>query len=134
MSSASGFSRRWQKVRRLPGRIPLRIKLISAVLALVAIALSIISIVGISVLRGYLLNQTDAQLENPDGWHGYVQHYLFHPSLTVSFGGLLWVAYLPSGSPAQLIVAPVTGQPGSSQQVPPPAIPTSAAWLAAHDG
>jgi two-component system OmpR family sensor kinase len=134
MSSASGFSRRWQKARRLPGRIPLRIKLISAVLALVAIALSIISIVGISVLRGYLLNQTDAQLENPDGWHGYVQHYLFHPSLTVSFGGLLWVAYLPSGSPAQLIVAPVTGQPGSSQQVPPPAIPTSAAWLAAHDG
>ena len=135
MPSGSRLSRRWQQVQRLPGRTPLRTKLITAVLALVAIALSIISIVGISLLRGHLLNQIDSQLESPDGWHGYVQHYLFHPSLTLSFGGLLWVAYLPSGaSQAQLIVAPVTAQPGSSEQIPPPAIPTSAAWLAAHDG
>ena len=135
MSVQSGFSRRWQKVRRLPGRVPLRIKLITAVLALVAVALSIISIAGISVLRGYLLNQTDTQLESPDGWHITVQHYLFHPTLTVSFGGTQWLAYLPTGeNQAQLILEPVAGRPGSLEQVPPPAIPTSAAWLAAHDG
>ena len=46
MSSRSGLSRRWQQVRRLPGRTPLRIKLITAVLALVAIALAAISIAG----------------------------------------------------------------------------------------
>ena len=55
MSVQSGFSRRWQKVRRATGRIPLRIKLISAVLALVFIALGAISIGGITLLRNYLL-------------------------------------------------------------------------------
>ena len=55
MSVQSGFSRRWQKVRRATGRIPLRIKLISAVLALVLIALGAISIGGITLLRNYLL-------------------------------------------------------------------------------
>src|SRR5215472_5876198 len=62
MSSQSGFSRRWQKVRRATGRVPLRIKLITAVLALVAIALGVISVAGISVLRSYLLSQYDNQL------------------------------------------------------------------------
>ena len=46
MSVQSGLSRRWQKVRRATGRIPLRIKLISAVLTLVLIALGAISIGG----------------------------------------------------------------------------------------
>src|SRR5262249_38728466 len=71
MSSGSTISRRWQKVRRLPGRTPLRIKLITAVLALVAIALAVISVAGISVLRGYLLAQYDKQL---DGAQLQVQH------------------------------------------------------------
>ena len=46
------LSRQWQAARQLPGRVPLRIKLITAVLALVAIALAAISIGGILVLRG----------------------------------------------------------------------------------
>ena len=52
----------WQSVRTLPERMPLRTKLISAVLALVAIALVLISVVGLSVLRGYLLGAADDQL------------------------------------------------------------------------
>ena len=48
MSVQSEFSRRWQKVRRVTGRIPLRIKLISAVLALVLVALGAISVGGIA--------------------------------------------------------------------------------------
>ena len=62
MSVQSGFSRRWQKVRRATGRVPLRIKLISAVLALVLIALAAISIGGITLLRNYLLAPYDAAL------------------------------------------------------------------------
>jgi two-component system OmpR family sensor kinase len=51
-------------IRELPGRTPLRIKLITAVLALVAIALAVISVAGISVIRTYLLRQADTQLES----------------------------------------------------------------------
>jgi len=131
----SHLSRSWESLRRLPERTPLRVKLVSALLALVAIALSIISIASISVLQGYMLNQTDSQLNNPDGAHEFVQHYMFHPNPTLSYGGTLWLAYVPTGeNQAQLILEPIAGQPGSPQSIPPPAIPTSAAWLAAHDG
>src|ERR1700737_3537865 len=63
MSSAGGMGRAWQRLRGLPGRTPLRVKLITAVLALVAVALAVISFTGISVLRGYLLNQSDNTLQ-----------------------------------------------------------------------
>ena len=43
--------------------MPLRVRLIAAVVALVAAALLAISIGGISVLRGYLLGQVDNQLQ-----------------------------------------------------------------------
>ena len=76
MSVQSGFSRRWQKVRRVTGRIPLRIKLISAVLALVLIALGAISIGGITLLRNYLLGPVNADLLASAAWcpahHGEV--------------------------------------------------------------
>ena len=42
--------------------MPLRVQLITAMVALVAAALLAISIAGISVLRGYLLGQVDSQL------------------------------------------------------------------------
>jgi hypothetical protein len=44
---------RWQALRQLPSRVPLRIKLITAVLALVVIALAVISIASISLFRDY---------------------------------------------------------------------------------
>ena len=62
MSLQSWSGRRWQKVRRASGRVPLRIKLISVVLALVLIALGAISIGGITLLRNYLLGPVDADL------------------------------------------------------------------------
>jgi len=55
----SGF---WHSVRQLPSRTPLRTKLITAVLALVAIALVVISVAGIAFLRSYLVGQTDNSL------------------------------------------------------------------------
>jgi two-component system OmpR family sensor kinase len=52
----------WESLKRLPARMPLRTKLITAVLALVAFALVVISVAGLSFLRTYLLDQADTQL------------------------------------------------------------------------
>jgi two-component system OmpR family sensor kinase len=52
----------WESLRRLPERTPLRVKLITAVLALVAVALVVISVAGLSFLRSYLLTTVDQQL------------------------------------------------------------------------
>src|SRR6266581_4841048 len=56
----------WQAVRCLSARTSLRTKLVAALLALVAIALAVISFVGIAVFRGYLQDQADAQLRGLD--------------------------------------------------------------------
>ena len=79
--SISGESRGfWTSVRRLPGRTPLRVKLITAVLTLVAIALLVISVAGLAFLRNYLLNQADGQVNTiaePDTEHrGAIRNYL----------------------------------------------------------
>src|SRR3954447_25521796 len=49
-------------VARLSSRTPLRIKLIAAVLAMVALALVAVSVASVSAMRGYLLDRTDRQL------------------------------------------------------------------------
>ncbi len=56
---SAGF---WESLRRLPERTTLRTKLITAVLALVAVALVVISVAGLSFLRSYLLGNVDQQL------------------------------------------------------------------------
>ena len=57
MSSAGGSGRAWQRLRALPDRTPLRVKLITAVLALVVIALAVISFASRAVYRSYLMHQ-----------------------------------------------------------------------------
>jgi len=47
---------------RLLERTPLRVKLIVAVLALVAVALALISLASVTALRGYLVGRMDDQL------------------------------------------------------------------------
>ena len=50
-------------MRLLLERTPLRVKLIVAVLALVAVALALISLASVTALRGYLVGRLDDQLE-----------------------------------------------------------------------
>ncbi|HUL25950.1 MAG TPA: HAMP domain-containing sensor histidine kinase [Streptosporangiaceae bacterium] len=136
MSSKSGFSRRWQRVRWTPGRVPLRIKLITAVLALVAIALVVISIVGISVLRGSLLGGVDASLEDLSvlgSYHNMVQHYLFNQTIQESPGGQVWLGYLGPDGQLQPVLEPVTVRLGAQPTVAAPRLP-SADWLEVHNG
>src|ERR1700734_2641233 len=64
MTTTSRLSR-WQgDLRRLPGRTPLRVKMITALLALVIIALTIISVASVSVFSNYLQSQSGTQVTN----------------------------------------------------------------------
>jgi two-component system, OmpR family, sensor kinase len=120
----------WRSVRELPERTPLRVKLITAVLALVAIALLVISIAGIGFLRSYLLGAADDQLYaasrqqhpaaasfSPEGFvtlivqdgkivysRGYAPPGLAGPGITP---GAPW---LTSGSPATVAASNGAGQ------------------------
>ncbi len=62
MSQSAQRTSFWRSVKDLPGRTPLRVKLITAVLTFVAIALAVISLVGIGLLRSNLLNNADNNL------------------------------------------------------------------------
>src|SRR5690348_2058419 len=116
---------RWHAVRQAAGRVPLRIKLITAVLALVIIALVVISVASINLFRDYqlnrasqqattLFNQQLAQIERGGG---------VKPNMPIYAGSFL-IDMRPAGF--TLRVSPA----GYSI----PDIPTSPAWLAANSG
>jgi len=120
----------------MPGRVPLRIKLITAVLALVAIALVVMSIVGISLLRGSLLGTVDSGLEDfsvLSPYHNMVQHYLFNQTIQESPGGQVWLGYLGPDGNLQPVLEPVTVRLGAQPTVSAPRLPP-ADWLAVHNG
>jgi two-component system OmpR family sensor kinase len=136
----------WRSLRELPGRMPLRTKLISAVLALVAIALVVISAAGVLILRNDLLSTPDSSLQQAIGSTPHaVQNYLIAKSVNQNLThqetgvALDWV----SGGQVQQVIVPVTGlsqgnasgfAPGAPQTMPGPAIQTSGSWLAANSG
>jgi two-component system, OmpR family, sensor kinase len=136
-SDAGGF---WRAVRGLPGRTPLRVKLITAVLALVAVALTIISVTGISVLRDYLLQQYDTQLvqaRTSGAATGYVQRFLSSPAPEARPEDQVTVEWLPTGGSLQQVLAPVAG--GVTDQSEPhaiagPQVQRHASWLTADAG
>jgi len=133
MSLQPGFSRRWQKARQLPGRVPLRIKLITAVLALVAIALVAISIAGLSVLSTYLLDQQDGLLAQTQGqathqMELYLADTTSYPQPNAYPASLDWQ---PANGHVQHVLLPTQSQFGmrfAAPTVPGPAIPTGQSW------
>jgi two-component system OmpR family sensor kinase len=146
MSYGSELSRR-EKVRRLPGRIPLRIKLISAVLTLVIIALGAISLVGISVLRAHLLGPYDATLELARNQHAAghaVQQCLSNPGSGCPENDEMGttVDWVPASGDPQHVALAVQGgfggarfggPPSQPEIIPGPYIPPSPAaqrWVA----
>ena len=97
-------ARSWQAVRRLSARTSLRTKLVTALLALVAIALAVMSFVGVAVFGNYLQNQVDAQLRSLDA---QVQN---DPS--AFFGGGHHMVFLLNNSLVEVLASngqPVTG-------------------------
>src|SRR5690242_11692824 len=68
LQGAGTWIGRWTKrqrraIRRLSERTPLRVKLITAVLTLVIIALCAISVASVYVLHSYLTTQSDPRLK-----------------------------------------------------------------------
>jgi two-component system, OmpR family, sensor kinase len=133
MASTSAPGRQWNAARRLPGRMSLRVKLISALLALVTVALAVISIAGISVLKSYLLAQADQQLASliGQGQYGLVNRDMlgYLQNTEVSYQPGVSVAWIPSGGRLQQVVQPeiVTGfgPRAHNTPVPGPAVPTA---------
>jgi two-component system, OmpR family, sensor kinase len=127
-------------VTRLAARTPLRIRLLAAALTLVALALAVISFVGITVFRHYLLHQADQQLKN------YAQVPRVHRIGGGPLGMFLGNYGLESGFGARSgpggILTEVIGQNGQlfGPLVPGqdagslPAIPVASSWLKAHTG
>src|ERR1700676_2522255 len=62
MSFTSERSSFWDGLRQLPGRTSLRVKLITALLALVTIALTTISVAGLIAFQSYLRDQAAHQV------------------------------------------------------------------------
>jgi len=117
-------------IRRLSERTPLRVKLITALLALVIIALGAISVASVYVLHSYLTTQrddelkgtisrlaTDTLISNP----GYLYQVQFQQNL---FAGIQSPGSQLAWSFAAMPGIGNSGQPRQS----PPALPTSAGW------
>ena len=135
MTTASRLDRAQGKLRRLSGRTPIRVKIIVAMLALVIIALAIISTVSLAVFRNYLQDQADTQLTSlyNSTTYGYGTHQLpgFGQSvlnIRGQYGPPELVELL--NSRGQVITPTGPFGPGADG----PSVPTSKAWLTAHAG
>ncbi len=133
MSSAGGGGRFWQRLRGLPGRTPLRVKMITAVLALVIIALAIISFTSRAVFGDYLMHQDQTQLSN---YYRQVYNQLSagHTRYLFFSDGPDQVWLLNSSGQQIQLVGPGSPGPNGSQPPAPPQVPTSQAWLTANQG
>jgi signal transduction histidine kinase len=133
MSFTSERGRFWDRLRRLPGRTSLRVKLITALLALVAIALAVISVASVTVFSNYqvqqasqqlasLYEQAQAQLQAPRG--------LQYAEAGVGYVSGAWPyleAQVPTGKSLSSVAA---GQPPDTVPSSLPNVPTSnSSWL-----
>ena len=115
---------RWHAARRAAGRVPLRIKLITAVLTLVAIALAVISIASIVLFRDYQYNRASQQVT---ALYEQTLAQLYHGQGLEPGGHFFAGSFLIALRPA-----------GETLSVPSgasfPAIPASHTWLSANSG
>jgi two-component system OmpR family sensor kinase len=118
-----------QALRQLPGRVPLRIKLISALLALVVIALAVISMVGLAQFRSYLQDRADAQLKALSAQVGNSSGIGGLRSPAFSFEG--YVVELRDAQGHQ--VQGCTWCTYQDLRVPGPNVPAAKSWLAANN-
>ncbi len=124
----------WRSARQFPGRTPLRIKLVAAVLALVTAALAVISIAGIAFLRSYLLGQADRTLREAVQT-GQIQLWVDAyraTGRTQPGNGGISVQWLPPNGPVEQVIGEFrfTGLGLPPKMVPGPAVSHASPWLA----
>jgi two-component system, OmpR family, sensor kinase len=114
-------------MRQATGRIPLRIKLVAALLALVVIALAVISMVGLAQFRSYLQDRTDGQLKALSAQIRNSQISSLR-SQALSFEGYVIELRDAQGQLVPCDVCTSGAVPGSG-----PNVPTSTSWLTANN-
>jgi two-component system OmpR family sensor kinase len=129
MTTTSGLHR-WQgNLRRLSGRTPLRVKMITALLALVAIALTVISVASVTVFRNYQIDRANQQVMDLYQREVMVIHSGHAQFPTVYLSGPYLTAIIPSGTS---LATEVGQMPGPALQGSLPDVPTSSSWYAAY--
>jgi two-component system, OmpR family, sensor kinase len=128
----------WESLRGVPGRMSLRLKLITAVLVLVGIALAVSTLVGNAILKNYLLTPDDQSLTASQG-EAYRQ-----VASSINGAGTSQVAdtaldFIADGKINPVIVPTSTfggyGPFGPRPaQMAGPELQASPAWLIAHTG
>ena len=136
LQGAGTWTGRWigrqqRAIRRLSERTPLRVKLITAMLALVAIGLGAIGVASVYVLHSYLTTQSDNELKgaisslNTDSLISKPPGYLYRIEGEQNlFAGIQLPGDQLAWSYADM---PGIGSPGQPRQSLP-ALPTSADW------
>jgi two-component system OmpR family sensor kinase len=136
LQGAGTWTRRWigrqqRVIRRLSERTPLRVKLITAVLALVIIALGAIGVASVYVLHSYLTTQSDNELTgaisnlDTDSLINKPPGYLYRIEGEQNlFAGIQLPGNQLAWSYADM---PGIGSPGQPRQSLP-SLPTSANW------
>ncbi|GAA0356177.1 HAMP domain-containing histidine kinase [Actinoallomurus spadix] len=112
--------------RRLSARTPLRIKLIAAVVTLVLLALVVTGVASVSVMRDYLLDRTDLQLQ--DLLHR-AERSLAQPAKPLPGQGAGTLVQIRDADGK--VLKSTTVSPWGTVQ-PDPAIPENPDWLDEH--
>ncbi len=133
MSFKSGRGGFWERLRRLPDRTPLRVKMITALLALVAIALTTISVAGLIAFQSYLRDQAAHQVnvifgQRASQLSGQSGSFGARSGLRADDFGLYGNYLVELLNPQGQVLFP-SGASGAG-----PAVPTSKDWLKAHSG
>jgi two-component system OmpR family sensor kinase len=126
-SYRSRLRSRWQAVWQAASRVPLRIKLITAALALVAMALSVISVASIMLFRDYQLRRASQQVTSLFNQAvNTLQQQQPRNTLLPGSPPIVFGAYLE-------VVRPIGQQLNESPYIASlPNVPTSSAWLRAN--
>ncbi len=120
----------WRAARAVSNRTPLRVKLITAVLGLVGVALVLISVAGVLVFRDYLFTRAGQQVtQQYDRAVLSMQSGLLQPG--VISGGSIISAWRLQGQ--QLNTDLYGAYPGAPKAALPD-VPMSQAWVDAHAG
>ena len=135
MTTTSWLHRSRENLRGLPGRTPLRVKMITALLALVAVALVAISAVGLMVFRNYQIGQVNSQLTS--SFDSYYNSLSNHPQRINPTNGVQWIylstaiALLAPGASVRSATAATGGSLAQGFSLPD--VTASAAWVKANE-
>ena len=152
--AAPGHRPRWDGFRRLSDRTPLRTKLITAVLALVILAIAAISAAGVVMLRDYVETRQDNTLKavfstyfnrptldngaaNLPLTHGPGGNQPIQPGYAYSSPtDVIWALQQPGSQVSwySYFTAPDGNSGTGSGQAPLPQLPTSTSWASSPSG